>query len=397
MDIAMIGIDHERAPIEIREALSFTKAQRIQTMRLWQDTGCLLLSTCNRTEFWVSGNQEKNVLYDFLCRAKGLNQTSSLEGLMSYRQGKDAIAHLLQLACGVKSRIYGEDQILAQVKDALLLSRQCQCADRTIEKLFQTAIAAAKKVKTSVETGTVNPSAAQSCLEMITGTFGAVKDLSCLVIGSGNMGKLVASLLAEKGANVCITQRRRRHKGTLQTPISVNGCTVIEYEKRLENIQDYHVVISATASPHYTVKEADLTDKLFKKSLWIDLAVPRDMAPSIGDISGIHLVDMDQVGSSSSRKDQNAYRETLRILGTYELDLEQWFEFREHIETVKRISSLVTEDAGKRSVDDSDLPDATRRAVEKMLFGLKETLPREQWKACFAALEQSAEKETLKR
>lgn len=396
MEITMIGIDHSKASIQEREKLSFTKAQAEETMAKWNKSGCLLLSTCNRTEFWVSGTHDPRELFGLLCREKNCNE-ETLWNLVVSREGRKAVSHLLQMTSGLKSRIFGEDQILSQVREALVLARSCGAEDIIIEKVFQTAIAAAKKVKTEVRTTAISPSAARNGLLIAEETFGSLQGLNCLVIGSGNIGKLTAGMLAEKGARVRITQRRRMHSGRQQDPISVDGCRVIDYEERFDEIDTYKLVISATTSPHYTVKAADLTECLFEDCLWIDLAVPRDIEPTVAELQGIRLIDMDQVGDYAQGEKQESFQEAMAVLYEFEKDLNQWFAFRNHIQTVKQISRLVGDDIDKRAIKSNDLAGAAEKAIEKLLFGLKETLPENRWNECFAALKQSAEKETLKR
>ncbi len=154
MEIRMAGIDHQNASIQQREAFAFTKAQARRAMERWKQIGklegCLLLSTCNRTELWISAGGQDIDPFSVLCEEKGMDP-ERFRSLAVNRQGREAVTHLLQLSCGLKSRIYGENQILSQIREALELSRECGCDDMVIEKLFQTAISAGKRVKTQVK------------------------------------------------------------------------------------------------------------------------------------------------------------------------------------------------------------------------------------------------------
>lgn len=398
----MVGIDYEKASIEQREAFAFTKNQAKQAMEKWKEedrlSGCLLLSTCNRTELWLSDPEGKADAFSLLCSAKAL-LLKDYESLAVRRKGREAAAHLLQLTCGLKSRIYGEDQILSQVREALMQSRTWGCADRVIEKTFQTAIAAGKRVKSQVKLETADPSAARNVLLVLKKELGTLENLPCLIIGNGQMGRLVANTLREGGAQVTMTLRKRIHGKENRDSIIPEGCRMIDYEKRMENIEQYKAVISATLSPHFTITRESLEGKDFQ-AVWIDMAVPRDMDPRIGDLAGIQLYDMDRLGDAGKRKaNQKALDQAMEILHMYERDLEKWFAFREHIEQVKSLSETTARDVCQRLGREHDLEQvqgAAFRAVEKLLFGLRDTLSQDQWQLCLSALEQSADRDTLK-
>lgn len=411
----MIGIDHQNASIEEREAFAFTKAQTMRALDSFRKSGafegCLLLSTCNRTELWASTGERDTDLLPFLCEEKGLSPRD-WDGIAVKRQGSEAVTHLLQLICGLKSRIYGENQIISQIREALELSRKAGCSDMVIEKLFQTAVSAGKKVKTQVKIETADPSAARNAVILLKEKAGSLEELPCLIIGNGQMGRLVANALTEAGARVTMTLRRRVHGSQIQGSVIPKRCRMIDYDDRLKNLESYRAVISATLSPHFTIRQEDLSGKTFSSAVWIDMAVPRDIDEKIGEIPGISLYNMDSLGDAHTEKKlEKALRESMEILEEYREKLEKWFAFRENVELVKSISQVTTEDAFKRlekpvsralGRENGDreiyasIETAVDKAVEKLLFGLRDTLPRQDWKTCLAALKESALRDTLK-
>lgn len=405
MDLSMVGIDYEKASIEQREAFAFTKNQAKQAMTEWKRdaslSGCLLLSTCNRTELWISDPAGETDPFALLCSAKGI-LPKSCDSLAVRRRGREAAAHLLQLTCGLKSRIYGEDQILSQVREALEHSRKWDCDDRVIEKTFQTAIAAGKRVKSQVKLETADPSAARNVLLVLKKELGTLENTPCLIIGNGQMGRLVANTLREAGAQVTMTLRKRIHGKENRDSIIPEGCRMIDYEDRLAEIEQYRAVISATLSPHFTILKESLEGRTFQTAVWIDMAVPRDMDPRIGEISEIQLYDMDRLGDAGKKRaNQKSLDQAMNILDDYQQELEKWFAFREHIDQVKSISDITARDACKRLEKDGEhdifqVQGAACRAVEKLLFGIRDTLPQAQWQLCLSALDQSAQRDTLK-
>ncbi|MFR5703026.1 MAG: hypothetical protein ACLUD0_14905 [Eubacterium ramulus] len=174
--IQMMGIDHSRATVAERELFSLTKAKQKELMeaviRQQGVGGCVLLSTCNRTELYVS-LQKKRILIctGFSVTIREIPQTAQdeLQHLFCRRSGEDAVRHLFLLTGGLKSRIIGEDQILTQVREALEYARLCNVADTVLKTLFRMAVTVGKKIKTQVAIPRGNTSAI-ACSSCTVGT-----------------------------------------------------------------------------------------------------------------------------------------------------------------------------------------------------------------------------------
>mgnify|MGYP001234877179 FL=1 len=206
------------------------------------------------------------------------------------RKDKEAVEHLFYLTSGLKSQIIGEDQILTQVKDALNLARENFAADGVLEVLFRMAVTAGKRIKTEVPFSHGNPSVIHQAIGFLAQKGYSLKDKTCMVIGNGEMGKVAAQALREAGADVTVTIRQYR-SGVVNIPL---GCKRINYGERMEYVPQCDLVVSATASPNFTLREELFQNLQMKDELiLIDLAVPRDIEPSIGKIQGITLYDMD--------------------------------------------------------------------------------------------------------
>ncbi len=404
IDIRMAGIDHERASVEQRETLAFTKHQAAAAVKQWTEMyrlfGCLLLSTCNRTELWISGSAGVDA-FSLICESKGVEPKQYRE-LEIHRQGEEAVEHLMLMTCGLKSRIRGEDQILSQVREALETARTCGCTDRVIEKVFQMAIAAGKKVKTKVRLQKAEPSAAGNAVLLLKEKLGELKDVPCLIIGNGQMGKLTANKLTAAGAHVTMTLRKKMHGNSPQESVIPAGCRMIQYEDRFKELESYKAVISATLSPHFTIT-ADVVSDMRPEGIWIDMAVPRDIEPAAGKLPGVTLYDMDDLGGPERETGcSESVIEAEQILESYKKELERWFAFRRYAESIRKLAEKTAEDACKRigksliEKEGANTQGAVCRAVEKLLFGLRDTLPEESWEDCFAALESSALRDTLK-
>ena len=294
MSISMIGIDYSRAAVDIRAQFSFTKKNAVAAMEHLKEepgiAGCIILSTCNRMEIWASTTEDwQGSLYEFLCREKG-KEPAEYAQYFAERTEEEAVEHLFYLTSGLKSQILAEDQIITQVKDALSLSREAYCTDNVLEVLFRMAVTAAKKVKTKVIFSRGNSSVIHQAIHCLEEKGFSLFGKTCMVIGNGEMGKVAALALREAGAEVTVTVRQYR-SGIVNIP---KGCERINYGDRGEFLPQCDLVVSATASPNYTLtRELLETVPPVEHLVLIDLAVPRDIEPSAGELSGITLYDID--------------------------------------------------------------------------------------------------------
>ncbi|HVI40206.1 MAG TPA: glutamyl-tRNA reductase [Anaerovoracaceae bacterium] len=415
LQIKMVGIDHNKASIEYRELFSFTKAGAVDAMRHLRERypieGCVLLSTCNRTELWISAESDLSP-YQMLCSLRGTN-AGQYRDLFIEREGEKAAMHLLELSCGLDSKIFGEDQIISQVREAIVLAQKHHCTDMVLEKVFQTAIGAAKKVKSQVQLAEADGSTALQVVSLLKEKLGDIRGITCFMIGNGKMGQLICNTLLTHGATVKMTLRKTMH-GIHSTESAIpEGCIMIPYEDRIRELASSNVVISATRSPHYTLKKNEVEGYLNKEpSIWIDLAVPRDIEPEVGSLEGITLFDIDHLAKEESRaKNDNSREAAMKILQEYLDELKQWFAFRERVPEIQDIVRLSVEDVSKRldhPMETIELPEdekkqiqieierAVEKSIGKLLFGLKDTLRHSLWKECLDAVYDAANKDTLK-
>lgn len=418
MQLKMVGIDHSKASIAQREQFSFTKDEAIFTMtdlvKRNDIYGCVVLSTCNRTELWVAGREGETPNPDrLLCETKDVMLEKCKKYFVS-REDSEAIYHLLATTCGMNSKIFGEDQIITQIRSALTLSRDCNATDRLIEKVFQSSIAAGKRVKSKVRLTNYNPSVAQESINQIKAAFGDIKGLNCLVIGNGQMAALVAKSLVNEGVHVKMTHRKKYHIKDESDSLSLEGCTMIDYSNRYEHMYNADIVISATLSPHYTVELAGMQKvKVKSPAIWLDLAVPRDIDPLVVEAYNVKLFDIDTLGATlANNENQQKIKKAKEILLEYQETIEKWISFRKQIPEIRKTTQLTRVDMEKRIEEEiqqlplekevkidltKSIEEAAGRAVNKLLCGLKETLPEEYWEQTFNSLKKSAEKETLKK
>ncbi len=290
--IELVVLDWQRADLELREHFVFSKEDiPLLCEQVCANAGILgavLLSTCNRTELCISKKEGIDLTaMQLLCGLAGVGEDFCADSFMIYRD-LEALKHLFYLCCGMESRIWGDDQILTQVKQALALSASAECCDAVLQTAYRIAITGGKRVKTELKltlpaAGTVQEVKALLC-ERLTGVGQSV-----LVIGNGVIGREIAKALSDGGYAVTMTLRRYKYADNLLP----ERCSGVPYEKRYEAIAKSDAVISATASPHRTIKLEEYEKAGRKPALLVDLAVPRDIDERIAGV-----ITIDELGSA---------------------------------------------------------------------------------------------------
>lgn len=324
MKLLMSGLDCHGAPIALREKLAFSRQEVLQMLQWLHSqpgvTGCVLLSTCNRTEVYLTAEEDVEP-WRLLCRGA----EASCEALGPYfttRTGMDAARHLTQVACGLHSQILGEDQIVTQVRTAMELAQEAHTADSTLSALFRRAVTAGKRARTEVHVTRGVPSMGTRCREVLEQELGTLRDKKILVMGNGQMGRLAAELLREAGAKVWVTLRTYRHGETVVPA----GCGTVAYDSRLEALEGMDALVSATASPHYTLTRSQLETVANPPKIAVDLAVPRDIDPDCGTL--LRCYDADSLGSAGPGSREEL--EAMEAIAAQELDkFAQWQKHHE--------------------------------------------------------------------
>lgn len=404
MSIFMLGIDHNMAPVDIRALFAFTRKNTGEALlKLKKEPGicgCIILSTCNRLELWVSTEEnEKPEFYQWLCRLKGIEGEEYRKYFIS-RENEEAVEHLFYLTSGLKSQILGEDQILTQVKDALSFAREEFTTDSVLEVLFRMAVTAGKKIKTEVPFSHGNPSVIHQAIRFLEEGGYHVRNKVCMVIGNGEMGKMAAQTLREAGADVTVTIRQYR-SGVVNIPV---GCSRINYGERMDYLPECDLVVSATASPNYTLTEELFEDvRVERPMILIDLAVPRDIDPEIRKKENITLYDMDSFRTSETPKELADNLEAAgKIVKEQMEEFFQWLDGRDIIPRIQEIKADAVEDLNlriekifrKTPMEDSDreklkkaVDTAAGKVVNKLIFGLRDSLNQDVFLECVEGLE----------
>lgn len=330
-----ISINHKNAPADVREKFAFTtKGQRQFTEHLKAVVGgCVVLSTCNRMEIYFTDKSEPSeyVKTEKMCGRElygtrdGLleqvemllakDRDVSVSLVRKYSMNYDGFQcafHLCKVTCGMDSMVLGEVEIIHQVKMAYLMAKELGVCDGELNIAFQGALAAAKAMASESDTtrlpvsvGTLSAREAVSFIR--NGGVGRV-----LVVGAtGKIGSIVVKDIADLAPNIEIIGTSRSHHSADEIFGRHQQIRIEDYSRRYELAAWADVVISATASPHYTFVSDELANSLKsqpKKRLFLDLAMPKDMDPDIADIDGCTLQDIDYIRMLSRENNESKVR-----------------------------------------------------------------------------------------
>lgn len=332
MGIGMAGLDYTTAGVEVRERFSLTSGQIRQVIgEIGMEPellGVVLLSTCNRTELYFSC--EPDVWPEgaaLLCRELGLDE-EEYGKYFQQKRDREAVSHLMEVAGGLQSQLLGEDQILAQVKRAIELAREEGTADPRLQTLFRLAVTAGKEIKTQVVFPRAGQSVAKQAVDTLKNAAGQLHGKKALVIGNGEIGRLAARHLADAGCQTVMTLRAYRH-GTAVLPA---GCSSVAYEERYQALENCEIVVSATASPHFTMKREELDKLNTLPRYFVDLAMPRDVEPKVGELPGVRLWNVDDLHKAVGETEAdgiNPFVQAERIIEQQAKRFYDWQSYRE--------------------------------------------------------------------
>ena len=300
MQLTAIGLNHQTAPLSIREKLAFAAATLPDAVRGLIESRAaaeaVILSTCNRTELYCVGDAERVI--EWLAE----DQTLSIDEIRPYLYTygcSDTIRHAFRVACGLDSMVLGEPQILGQIKDAVRVAQEQAALDTWLNALFQKTFAVAKEVRTGTAVGENSVSMAAASVKMAEQIFPDVADLNVLFIGAGEMIELVATYFAAKNPKLmAVANRTLPRAQELCEKLGVNAEPHLLAELPAI-LHEYDVVVSSTASQLPIVGkgmvERALRQRHHMPAFMLDLAVPRDIEEEVGELNDAYLYTVDDM------------------------------------------------------------------------------------------------------
>lgn len=321
MQLTAVGLNHQTAPLSIREKLAFAAAALPEAVRNLARsnaaTEAVILSTCNRTELYCVGDSEEIIrwLADY--------HSLPIEEIRPYLYTLDmqeTVRHAFRVACGLDSMVLGEPQILGQIKDAVRAAQEQESMGAKLNALFQKTFSVAKEVRTDTAVGENSVSMASASVKLAEQIFPDIGDLNVLFIGAGEMIELVATYFAAKNPRLMtVANRTLARAQELCDKLGVNAepCLLSDLPAILH---DYDVVVSSTASQLPIVGKGMVERALKQRQsmplFMLDLAVPRDIEAEVGDLNDAYLYTVDDMvnivqSSKEARQKAAAAAETL--------------------------------------------------------------------------------------
>ena len=344
--IVVVGLNHETAPVAVREALAFPKERLPEALaRVREEAGlgeAMILSTCNRVEVYGrSTDSSVDAVAAFLARYHSRNLEDVAPHL--YRlEGEAAVRHAFRVAASLDSMVIGEPQILGQVKDAYEAAEKAGSLGSVLNALRNRSVAAAKRARTETAIGRNAVSVSHVAVELARKIFGDLRDRSVLLVGAGKMSEVAARQMVRDGARASVLGGRTFEKAE-QLAAALGGRAAPLEALRAE-LARADIVISGTGAPGIVIRREDVeaaqAARRGRPLFLIDIAVPRDVAEDAGKVSGVFLYDLDDIKTVAEANLRERKKEASAAEAILEQEIKEFLEWRRSLEVVPLLVEL---------------------------------------------------------
>ena len=302
MTLIAFGINHKTAPVAIREKVAFAPEKMEQALHECLGNGdvseAAIVSTCNRTELYTNINDDNDIssLLNWFCQYHKLNK-EDVEPYIYLHSNNEAVQHILRVASGLDSLVLGEPQILGQIKDAYNTASHAGTIGRQLNRLFQHTFSVAKQVRTDTAIGANPVSVAFAAVSLSKRIFADLSKHTALLIGAGETTELVAQHLTNQGVNNMIVANRTVERA--QTLANKFEAEAIALSDMPERLVEADIIIASTASQLPILGkgavERALKQRKHRPMFMVDIAVPRDIEPEVGELDDVYLYTVDDL------------------------------------------------------------------------------------------------------
>jgi len=344
--IVVVGLNHETAPVAVREALAFPKEALPEALaRVRGEAGlgeAVILSTCNRVEVYGrSADSSGDAVAAFLARYHSRDLEDIAPHL--YRlEGEAAVRHAFRVAASLDSMVMGEPQILGQVKDAYEVAEKAGSLGSVLNALRNRSVAAAKRARTETAIGRNAVSVSHVAVELARKIFGDLRDRSVLLVGAGKMSEVAARQMVRDGARASVLGGRTFEKAE-QLAAALGGRAAPLEALRAE-LARADIVISGTGAPGIVIRREDVeaaqAARRGRPLFLIDIAVPRDVAEDAGKVSGVFLYDLDDIKTVAEANLRERKKEASAAEAILEQEIKEFLEWRRSLEVVPLLVEL---------------------------------------------------------
>jgi glutamyl-tRNA reductase len=344
MNFRLIGVNHNTAPVEVRERLAIPESRLPEALRsLLQHPGveeALLLCTCNRVELLARTRNGDSDLPRFLQSYFHLTPAELQSHLYDYSEA-DAIRHIFRVTSSLDSMIVGEAQILGQVKEAYATARAVGAIQSQLDLLLTRAFAVAKRVRTETAVGTSAVSVASVAVELAKKIFGSLQGKHVYLVGAGKMSELAARHLQAHGA-ASIFVANRTYQRAVELAAKFKG-EAIHFSEIYNTCDRADIVITSTGAPVAIFKrehgEMFLSRRKNRPMFFIDIAVPRDVDAGMNKVDGIFVYDIDDLQQAVTSHVADRQREAKRAEAIIEAEV---VRFQARLQTADVVPTIVS-------------------------------------------------------
>ena len=384
-EIILLGLNHNTAPVEIRECLAFngneTQIALKKLMAQPSITEVLLVSTCNRIEVLLTvknENQAVDIAKSFLSGFKKI-PISDFEESLYFFNGDEAVRHIFRVASSLDSMMVGEPQILGQIKEAYRIATIAKSSSVILNRLLHKTFFVAKRVRSETGIGDHAVSISYAAIELGKKIFGTLENKEVLLIGAGEMAELaVEHLLNNRSGHITVANRTFDHGVNLARRFKGS---VVRFEEIADVLNQVDVIISSTGSPNFVIQHDQVKPLMRKRRnrplFFIDIAVPRDIDPDINRISNVYVYDIDDLKEIVDENIEDRNREAIkaeRIIDEAVIRFRQWLTSLDVVPTIidlrKKSNELMQKELAKTINALNPLSDKERQAIENMAKAL---------------------------
>lgn len=302
MALIVIGVSHTTASIEIREKIAFRPSETLPLLvRLRTDAvarEAVMLSTCNRTELYLV--EQNGDAFDQTCSLLSDRLGEDVSPFVYVHRDQDAAAHLFAVAAGLDSMVLGEAEIHGQVKTAW---EQCRAeSGPLLNRMFQTALLAASRARTETGIGRGAASVSSAAVQVAKKIFGGLAGRRAMILGAGDAAELALRCLLSEGVRVAIVANRTHERA--RALAAEHGATAVHYDECWDSLREVDVLLCSTASPVPVVTLERVRENVEARGgrplCILDIALPRDVEPEVGELDNVFLYDLDDLKSAAS-------------------------------------------------------------------------------------------------
>ena len=344
--LVAFGINHKTAPVSIREQAAFAPDRLSEALHGITTRGgaheATILSTCNRTELYCRLDQDDGKkAVDWFCDYHHLAPDTVAPHLYLL-PADEAVKHAFRVASGLDSMVLGEPQILGQMKEAFALAHKAGATGKILNRLFQQTFSVAKQVRTDTAIGASAVSVAFAAVSLAKQIFSRLSDRTVLLIGAGETIELAARHLKEQGVGHMIVANRTVERAQLLADAC--GAEAISLTEMPERLSEADIIISSTASQLPILGkgavERALKIRKHRPMFMVDIAVPRDIEPEVGELDDVYLYtvdDLQQVVEQNMQSRQEAALEAEKIIDIQVVNFMHWVKSLDSVPTIRAL------------------------------------------------------------